>query len=52
MDKIKGMAEKAMNKGGSSGNTGASNTGGASGKEDYGDKGRFLFPLSMPVQLH
>lgn len=45
MDKIKELANKAKSGSGSSSN----NTGGAGGKEDYGDKGLSLREISQAL---
>lgn len=52
MDKLKGMAEKAMHSGGSGNTSSTGNTGatqGSSGKEDYGDKGTYPPTSTHPI---
>jgi hypothetical protein len=53
MDKLKGMAEKAMHSGGNTASTGTTGgQGAAGGKEDYGDKGTFILSLLSPQHAH
>jgi hypothetical protein len=53
MDKLKGMAEKAMHSGGNTSTGTTDTTQGSSGQEDYGDKGMLPAPIySVPNPLH